>query len=256
MILTCVHNPESAKPLLESGIMLASRLNKEFRALALVENTPSTHVLKNQIGELLIDCGNNTSAELVETITLAELAHVCDTFEASLLLIQWEGKPKRMLRSMLKICRDLRIPYLFFKDNFRTLSLSKIMVSVGFLVEEYEKAQFASAFGRFCKADILILQANDSGSKAANTVVKMKALFDKFELRYEVEKAKSDSFSLDKEAVRRGVIENYDMALISASREYGLDDILFGAREYHLIRKSNIPLLIINPRGDLYSLCD
>lgn len=256
MILTCVHNPECAKPLLDTGIMLAYMLNKEFRAVALTENTPSAHILKNRIGELLIECGINTSAEMVETIASAELAHVCDSYEASLLLIQWEGTQNRMLRSMLKICRDLRIPYLFFKDSFRTLSLSKIIVPVGFLVEEYEKAQFASAFGRFCKADILILQANDSGSKAAKTVVKMKALFDKFDLRYELEKAKSDSFSLDKEAVKRGVNEDYGMALISASREYGLDDIIFGAREYHLIRKSRIPLLIINPRGDLYSLCD
>ena len=184
--------------------MLAYMLNKEFRAVALTENTPSAHILKNRIGELLIECGINTSAEMVETIASAELAHVCDSYEASLLLIQWEGTQNRMLRSMLKICRDLRIPYLVFKDSFRTLSLSKIIVPVGFLVEEYDKAQFASAFGRFCKADILILQANDSGSKAAKTVVKMKALFDKFDLRYELEKAKSDSFSLDKEAVKRG----------------------------------------------------
>ena len=127
---------------------------------------------------------------------------------------------------------------------------------VGFLMEEYEKAQFASAFGRFCGAEITLIQANDYGSKAATTVEKMKDLFDKFSLKYRVEKGEKDSFKLDNEAILKAQIEKYDIVIVSASREYGLDDVIFGPKEQHLIRKSSVPLLMVNPRGDLYALCD
>jgi len=46
------------------------------------------------------------------------------------------------------------------------------------------------------------------------------------------------------------------MIIVSASRDYGLDDILFGPKEYHVVKKSDIPVLLVNPRGDLYALCD
>ena len=70
------------------------------------------------------------------------------------------------------------------------------------------------------------------------------------------EKASTDSFSVEKEAVARAQREGYGVVIISASRDYGLDDLLLGPKELHLVRKSTVPLLLVNPRGDLYTLCD
>ena len=47
---------------------------------------------------------------------------------------------------------------------------------------------------------------------------------------------------------------NVSLLMISASRDYGLDDILFGPKELKVI-KSTVPVMVINPRGDLYALC-
>ena len=101
-----------------------------------------------------------------------------------------------------------------------------------------------------------MLLANDYGSKAAQNAERMKELFYRFEFVYRLEKAKTDSFKVENEAVSRAEIEGYGMVIISASRDYGLDDLIFGPKELHLIRKSSVPLLIVNPRGDLYALCD
>jgi nucleotide-binding universal stress UspA family protein len=124
------------------------------------------------------------------------------------------------------------------------------------LEEELEKAQFAAAFGRFCNAQILILQANDYGSKAQSTVTKMLALFAKFDFEYSVLKARKDSFKVDFESVQMAEMDDYDLIIASASREYGLDDIIFGSKEQKMVRKSTKPVLLINPRADLYALCD
>ncbi len=127
---------------------------------------------------------------------------------------------------------------------------------VNFLEEEVEKAQFASAFGRFCGSEIKILLANDYGSKAATNAERMKLLFDKFEFKYELQKGTKDSFKVEQEAIQVAENEKAGLIIISASRDYGLDDIIFGPKELHLVKKSTLPLLIVNPRGDLYALCD
>jgi hypothetical protein len=136
------------------------------------------------------------------------------------------------------------------------MNLSKIIVPVCFLEEEIEKAQFASALGRFCQSEILILQANDYGSKAANNTQRIKELLDKFDLNYTIRKAKNDSFGVDKESVAICANDDIGMVIMTASREYGLDDVVFGPKELHRVKSSSVPIMLINPRADLYTLCD
>ncbi len=187
---------------------------------------------------------------------LNQLNAYCEQNEVSFLFIQLIENRARKIQQLLNACRELRIPYMLYKNSFEKLLTEKILLPVNFLEEELKKAQFASAFGRFCNSEIHILQANDYGTKAATNVVRMQELFNKFDLKVQVEKAKDDSFKVDKEAVNKAIELKAGLIIVTASREYGLDDIFFGPREQHLIRKSFIPLLIVNPRADLYALCD
>jgi len=136
------------------------------------------------------------------------------------------------------------------------LCTQKVLVPVNFLIEEIEKAQFASALGRFCQSEITLLQAKDYGTKAAGNVAKISTILDKFDLIYHIEIGRKDSFKIDNFALHHAHKNNYDLLIVSASREYGLDDIVFGPKELHLIKKTNLPVMLINPRDDLYVLCD
>lgn len=235
---------------------MAQNLKKDVGLLVYAENESRVEEQKMLIENDIAENKLENIHVFVRPNSVKDLAQDCELLEASFLMIQWETALSGQLRNYLKYCRDLRIPYLFFKDSFAEIHFQKVLVPVGFLIEEYEKTQFASAFGRFCNAEITILQANDYGSKAKTTVEKMKLIFDTFELNYVQEKAQADSFKLDKEAVAKGKDENFDVILISSSREYGLDDVIFGPKELRLVKKSTVPLLLINPRGDLYTLCE
>ena len=79
---------------------------------------------------------------------------------------------------------------------------------------------------------------------------------DKASVEYEVMKAKKNSFKVELEAVDRVMEMNADLLMISASRDYGMDDILFGPKELKVIKKCVVPLMLINPRKDLYTLCN
>jgi hypothetical protein len=254
MILALINNFENSKSLLVSAEKLASQLSKELVVMSFASDNMviSEAELKNSS-----DFNDfSMTVKFLGTTTLTKLAEVCEQNEISFLFIQLSDYRKKSIQKYLNACRELRIPYVMFKDNFHNLSLKQVIVPVNFLEEEVEKAQFAAAFGRFCDSEILILQANDYGSKALRNTERMSELFDKFNLNYSVVKAKKDSFGVDKEAAEKAEFTSAGLIIVTASREYGLDDIIFGPNELHLIKKSDVPVLLVNPRGDLYALCD
>ncbi len=221
----------------------------------LIQDKNSSKLIEESASQLANSLGKPFQVANLDT-TIDTLSSYCEANEVSFLFIQLIENKRSKIQKLLSACRDLRIPYLLFKNSFEMLQTDKIVVPVNFLEEEVEKAQFASAFGRFCHSEIYLLQANDYGSKATTNVSRMCELFEKFSLKVQVEKAKKDSFKVEKEALNKAIEINAGIVLITASREYGLDDILFGPKELHLVQKSNLALLIINPRADLYALCD
>ena len=175
--------------------------------------------------------------------------------EASMIIFEVAGekfynKPDRQL----EICRQLRIPYFFVKQN-QDICFDKVLVPVGFLNEEREKGPFSSSMGRFFHSEIVLMTAKDYGSRARANTDAICTLLDKFALGYQRVEAAKDSFKVEIEAARRAEELQAGMLIISASRDYGLDDIFFGPKELKVIQQSPAPVMVINPRKDLYALC-
>lgn len=257
MILVYIESIKDATFLLQSAVSLAKSLKKDMGVIKLIEPRQQVSLLVEEEIAQVVEKENITNVKIfVKQKELSDLTDICEELEASFLLIQLNGNSSKLIQKYLNACRALRIPYLFFKETFSTLDIKKVLVPVSFLEEEYEKAQFASAFGRFYGAEITLLLANDSGSKAKITADKMEQLFNKFSLNCVRRKAVKDSFKIEKESIQIGEREDFDIILISASRDYGLDDLLFGPKERYIVKTSGKPVLLINPRGDLYALCD
>ena len=256
MVLAQIQQINTAKILVQSASTLADQLIKTFAILSFVDDDKLIAVREAELKTLLAELHIADANIIVRNSKNKVLSAICEELEVSFLFIQQANGQSKLIRSLLKDCRELRIPYLFYKDSFPALDLTKVVLPVGFLEEELEKAQFAAAFGRFCGSEIKMLLANDYGSKAANNADKMKSLFDKFDFNYTLDKASKDSFKVEAESIEVAQQEGAGLIIVSASRDYGLDDILFGPKEYHVLKKSEIPVLLVNPRGDLYALCD
>ena len=247
MVLVLLQQLDTANILLSNAYKLSKQLGKDFGILYF--NEPE---LENALIQLKI-----TEPKLFErSIDVIGFSEFCDEVDVSFLLIQLINNKSKTIKKYLNLCRDLRIPYILHKDSFTEMKMDKVILPIGFLEEEIEKAQFASAFGRFCGSEIKMLLANDYGSKAATNAERMKELFDKFDFSYKLEKAKKDSFKVEMEAVEVAHNEQAGCIIVSASRDYGLDDIIFGSKESHVVKKSAVSVLLVNPRGDLYALCD
>ena len=179
---------------------------------------------------------------------------------------------RRRIQHWLNLSRDFRIPYFFLTPQMRFPSdpsspvLSSVLAPVTMLEEEVHKAELLSHLARYTDTAITLLTANDYGSRARTNTGKIhtflqtrQADLGKTFVIYE-QTAKADSMSLHKELYN---VQTYkptnlqiDLILWTASRDYGLDDLIFGPAEQKLIRHSVVPVALLNPRGDLYSLCD
>lgn len=185
---------------------------------------------------------------------------------------------RRIIQRHLNECREERRPYVFFTDTMnpsaqRSFSTQcglsaeggltgTILVPVSFLEEETYKAEICTYLARKTGAHIILLQAHDYGHKAQNNVHRIVTHIEQVKERtgekisYEVVMAKKDSFHLMREAVERQREFKNDLLILTASRDYGLDDLLFGPPEQHAIARSSVPVMLVNPRADLFSLCD
>ena len=179
---------------------------------------------------------------------------------------------RRTIQRHLNECREERRPYVFITSTMTVKPLRRLLVPVSMLEEETYKAEICTYLARKTGAHIILLQANDYGSHARQNVNRIvthiKAINDKLSalpseegtsvgpISYEVVIAKKDSFKLMREAAERQRDFRHDLLVLTASRDYGLDDILFGPQELHAIQHAMVPVMLINPREDLFTLCD
>ena len=176
-------------------------------------------------------------------------------------LIECENK-SRVIQRHLDACREERRPYVFVTPTMTIKPLRRLLVPVSMLEEETYKAEICTYLARKTGAHIILLQANDYGSHARQNVNRMvthiKAVTEKTgeAISYEVVMARKDSFSLIREASERQRDFTHDLLALTASRDYGLDDILFGPPERKAIQRALVPVMLVNPREDLFSLCD
>ena len=192
---------------------------------------------------------------------------------------------RRSVQHVLDACREERRPYLVIKEqgtknqdispttdktNLNSLDSwllapgSSILVPVTMLEEEVYKAEICTYLARKTGAHLILLRANDYGSKAKqNTqriITHIQTIAERTgeNITYEERVAKGDSFHIHKELHTFPIADNRypDLILLTASREYGLDDWLFGPPEQYVIRHCQVPVMLVNPRADLFSLCD
>ena len=195
---------------------------------------------------------------IVQEIHLSDFDNINNLIEekdAALLIIGLNSDKE--IQNYLNKCRELRIPYIFVKNNTpNDFNINNIILPITNLEEEREKGPFTSSFARHFKCPITIYQPNDYGSKAATNINTLKTLFDSFNLQHTTLKGKKDSDAIEFEAGILNKNTQNSILIISASRDYGLDDIIFGPKERKIIKNIDIPTMLINPRGDLYALCD
>ncbi|MGQ8338637.1 hypothetical protein ACUNWD_18920 [Sunxiuqinia sp. A32] len=190
--------------------------------------------------------------ELEDTIE-----RVAEQYDAILLVLTDEK-----LKHKIKALQSSPIPFLFVKaDTAEYLQYNQVLLPVDFRKVMKDTSLWASYFGRFNKSSVVVLGANDKDSdnqkKTKKNLKFIEKLLYKLHLDVTFEQANNGSFRLPWEALNKSVQNHSNLLIIPSSKNISLIDLMIGLPETKIIKKSgDLPVLCINPKKDMYILCD
>ncbi|MBQ0007342.1 MAG: universal stress protein [bacterium] len=180
---------------------------------------------------------------------MAELDVWIEENDAAMVVI---GIDKRTdIQYLLNMTRKLRVPYIFVRQG-QKFTCRHIALPVTRFMEDREKGPYCGSFARYFNSRITVFKPNDYGSAAQRNIDSIGNLLETQNLRFDVVQGRKDSSAVELESLAL----DCDFCIIGASRDYGLDDIFFGPKERKIIKLAKVPVMVVNPRGDLYPLCD
>lgn len=189
---------------------------------------------------------------LVQTID-----RVAEEYDAIMMIL-----PTQNLKPKIQALQSSQIPFLFVGDsNAVSLRYDRVLLPVDYRKVMKDTSLWASYFGRFNQSAIEVFCSREHNEENRVMVKKnrkfIEQLLYKLQVDVEFKDAEKGGFGLPIEALNRAKDEAYNLMIIPASQHVSLLDLLFGLPETKLLRQAgNIPVLCINPKRDMYILCD
>lgn len=182
---------------------------------------------------------------------------VAEQYDAIMLVLSSDNlKPK------LRALQLSQIPFLFVGASTPdSLSYQQVMLPVDFRKVMKDTSLWASYFGRFNQANVTIMTATEKDREHARAIKKnlkfIRQLLTKLRLNYQLLETPKGSFGLPFEALNRCHEQAHDLLIVPSSKNISLIDLIIGLPETKIIKKAgHLPVLCINPKRDMYILCD
>jgi len=166
------------------------------------------------------------------------------------------------LKPKIRALQESQIPFLFVKGKSpKDLRYDRVMLPVDYRKVMKDTSLWASYFARFNQSEVDVFSARET-NKENQTMVKknlkfIEQLLLKLELDVNFGHAQKGSFGLPFEALDKCKNEGHNLMIIPASQHISLLDLMIGLPETKLIRQAaEVPVMCINPKRDMYILCD
>ena len=165
------------------------------------------------------------------------------------------------LSSIVTDYRNLRIPIIVVHDELTRRSFfSGMILPLDFNRESKEKAAWAGHISTLNKTKVNILTRHYKDSYFAaslrSNLALVKKLYRNLNVEYQIICEADIKCDIDKYAIDYAWYNKGDMIVIMATKEVAVDDLLFGLKEKKIIdNKYKLPIMLINPRDDLYLPC-
>lgn len=165
--------------------------------------------------------------------------------------------PKEVLRSF----KDCKTAYLTVQAEASSESYPDIAFTIDHHRESKEKLVWSSYFARFGQSRLHVLyhDYSDEGLRQRwyNNMLFLNKFFANLNLTFLPLIVSGRSASPDLNALPTIQQNGYSLLVTVTTKEKDLGDTIFGAPETKIIQNPfQIPVLFINPRTDLYVLCD
>ena len=165
-------------------------------------------------------------------------------------------------KAILKNFASCKTAFLVAQEPLRDTSRMKnVAASIDFKKESKDKAIWSSYFPRFggSRMHILYYDYKDEFLRAkwyAN-MTQLHKLYSSLDISFEPHIIESKSTYMDVNALRYAAANGYGMLIAVTTKEKDGLEFFVGVQEQRtIVNDERIPILFLNPREDLYVLCD
>jgi len=269
-ILIPVTFSDKDKVAIEHGIIIAKAFKKDITLLAVVNGSISDiNNSKIELEKLTQSFSSDSTPNIYymieQGLPMPVLKKISDKIEAASVVMSMEKNSRlRFYKDVqfIKETKQLKMPFLMVHTQEPHPDQAKVIyLPIGFKKEEKEKLVWAGYFGRFYKSKIIVLKAKESDSTARARVMAhimfAKKLFDQFNLEYDIIDSLKSSFGITKEALELAHLEKKGIVMTCTTKHYGPEEEIIGPPELKIVKnREQVPVFCVNPRQDLYVLCE
>lgn len=255
---------ESMNDAIVHGVRMAGIFKKELCLFHPLHNKGKAEKLAVQksLSRIISKLKKDLPSIPVSSLTLkGNLANcidrVAEQYDGIMLVLTSEK-----IKSKLPALQLSQIPFLFVKgSDSRYLCYSKTLLPVDFRTVMKDTSLWASYFGRFNQSEVNVLSATEKDKDNALKIKKnlkfIEKLLYKLHLNVHFKTTQKGSFGLPFEALDHCKKDGVDLLIIPSSKNISLIDLIIGLPETKIIKKAGeLPVLCINPKRDMYILCD
>ncbi len=175
-----------------------------------------------------------------------------------------ESKDKKEANHPQTLLRNLsssRIAYLVCSPDSKPQAFEKVVLSLNNLTESKEKTLWASYFGRFANSDIVLYYRrykDEYYQKQLNlNIAFARKMFKQFAIETQTMHSQDTKTKLDLQTLQYAERENCDLIICQTTKNKTFVDSITGLDEVKVLKQINkIPILFLNPREDLFVLCE
>jgi len=254
---------ESDHQLILHGLKLAAVFQKE---LCLLYNYRAKHKkdhddFKQKLQQYIVPVKQQLPKQKVSTLLLSEnqrlLADVmAEKYEAIIFIAN-----SMQFKSLSNMLSESPVPFVFVHPESKIMDYSHLVQPIDLRKEISDSALWCSYFGRFNKAEIVVVAANDKSKEGKAQVSKnaliTRKLYRKFKIEHKLYKGRKSSLRNAFEALDLALASDCNLLVILGSSNITPLDMLIGLPEKKIVVKAGkLPVMVINPRKDNYILCD
>ena len=256
---------ESMNDAIVHGVRIADIFKKElclFHPLGKKTDRANKLAVQKSLSSIIRKLKNDLPSIPVSSLTLKGnltqgIDRVADQYDGILLVLSNEK-----IKSKLSALQQSQIPFLFVKGSRpENLRYKNLLLPVDFRKVMKDTSLWASYFGRFNQSAVTVVRATEKNKEYSKLIKRnqkfIEKLLYKLHLDVQFKSIQKGSFGLPFEALRQCRQEGHDQLIIPASKNISLIDLIIGLPEKKIIKQAeNIPVLCINPKRDMYILCD
>lgn len=260
-IVVITENSQHDAGIIKHGLALSSIFRKELCLLRNISKKQHAETAKEQLRRQAQVLNEELPNLRISTLLTRQSLHnfapfLAEDHEAILIVANAQS-----FKNYSKAIAESPIPFLFVHPESSFTQYNHLVHPIDLRKENSDSALWCSYFGRFNRAEIISIAANDKDKDSQRIVAKnvllTRKLFEKFNLNFKVFKGKRSSLRNVFEALDFALASDSNLLVILGSSTITPLDLLIGLPERKVVKRAGkLPILIINPRRDNYVLCD